>query len=231
MWNGFGILLLVVAGILVYGAFQLGDTVSGALVLVPFALGFVGLVALVAGNAMPAKTRKGAEEAAKWHAFYEYLQNLEKYSDVAEASKHFDDYLPYAVAFGLDKAWVRRFSAVPNVPIPYWYYPTYLGGPYRGGYIAGSPLNHIPMGGGGLPGPLAHAGSGGSLTDMSHNMSGGLQNISKGLSGMLSSASRVMTSQPQSSSGSGRWSSGGRGWSGGGGFGGGGSGGGSRGFG
>ncbi|MBA3871686.1 MAG: DUF2207 domain-containing protein [Anaerolineae bacterium] len=229
MWSGFGVLLLVVAGILIYGAFQLGDTVSGALVLVPFSVGFVGLVALVAGNAMPAKTRKGAEEAAKWRAFYEYLQNLEKYSDVAEASKHFDDYLPYAVAFGLDNTWVRRFAQVPNVPIPYWYYPTYMGGRYHGGYIAGTPLPRPAMGG--LPGPLAHAGGSGSLNDLSRNMSGGLQNISKGLTGMLNSASRVMTSQPQSSGGSGRWSSGGRGFSGGGGFGGGGSGGGSRGFG
>src|SRR6185295_1434583 len=116
---------------------------------------------------MPAKTRKGAEEAAKWRAFYEYLQNLEKYSDVEEASKHFDDFLPYAVAFGLDRAWVRRFAQVQNVPIPYWYYPTYMGGRYHGGYIAGSPLPRPAMGGG-LPGPLAHAGgSGVSLDSMS----------------------------------------------------------------
>lgn len=233
MWSGLGVLLLVIAGVVFFVGTSAAEDVSTALMLLPFAIGWVGVVALIAGNVMPAKTRKGAEEAAKWRAFYEYLQNLEKYSDVAEASKHFDDYLPYAVAFGLDRSWVRRFSAVPNVPIPYWYYPTYLGGPYRGGYIAGSPLPHYPTGGSGLPGPLAHAGSGGvSLDSMSRNMSGGLQNISNGLTSMLNSASRVMTSQPQSSSsGSGRWSSGGRGWSGGGGFGGGGSGGGSRGFG
>ena len=232
MWSGFGVLLVVVAAVLFFFGASSADDVSSALLLLPFAIGWVGIVAMIAGNAMPAKTRKGAEEAAKWRAFYEYLQNLEKYSDVAEAAQHFDDYLPYAVAFGLDRSWVQRFSAVPNVPIPYWYYPTYLGGRYHGGYIAGTPLPHYGMGGG-LPGPLAHAGgSGVSLDSMSRNMSGGLQNISTGLTSMLNSASRVMTSQPQaSSSGSGRWSSGGRGWSGGGGFGGGGSGGGGRGFG
>ncbi len=231
MWSGFGVLLFVIAGIVFFVGTSAADEVSSALMLLPFAIGWVGIVALIAGNAMPAKTRKGAEEAAKWRSFYEYLQNLEKYSDVAEASKHFDDYLPYAVAFGLDRSWVRRFASVPNVPIPYWYYPTYLGGRYHGGYIAGSPLPRPASGG--LPGPLAHAGgSGVSLDSMSRNMSGGLENISNGLTSMLNSASRVMTSQPQSSSGgSGRWSSGGRGWSGGGGFGGGGSGGGSRGFG
>lgn len=233
MWSGLGVILLVIAGIIFFVGTSAAEDISWALMLLPFAVGWVGVVTLIAGNVMPAKTQKGAEEAAKWRAFYEYLQNLEKYSDVEEASKHFDDYLPYAVAFGLDRAWVRRFSAVPNVPIPYWYYPTYLGGPYRGGYIAGSPLPHYHMGGSGMPGDLARAPGGGvSLDSMSRNMSGGLGNISNGLTSMLNSASRVMTSQPQaSSSGSGRWSSGGHGWSGGGGFGGGGSGGGSRGFG
>lgn len=232
IWSGIGAGLLVLAVVSFFPLSGLIDTVSAALILVPVALGWVGVVALVVGQVMPAKTRKGSEEAAKWRAFYEYLQNLEKYSDVAEAAKHFDDYLPYAVAFGLDRSWVRRFTQVPNVPIPYWYYPTYLGGPYHGGYHAGSPFPHHPMGGTGLPGDLAHGSGGVSLDTMSHNMSGGLQNISSGLTSMLNSASRVMTSQPQSSGGgSGRWSSGGRSWSGGGGFGGGSSGGGGRGFG
>jgi uncharacterized membrane protein YgcG len=231
MWSGFGVILLVMTGVIFFLGMSAVDNVSGALLLLPFAIGWVGIVAIVAGNVMPAKTRKGAEEAAKWRAFYEYLQNLEKYSDVEEAAQHFDDYLPYAVAFGLDRTWVRRFSSVPNVPIPYWYYPTYLGGRYHGGYVAGTPLPNYSMGGSGLPGPLAHGGV--SLDSMSRNMSGGLQNISNGLTSMLNSASRVMTSQPQSSSsgGSGRWSSGGSGWSGGGGGFGGSSGGGGRGFG
>ncbi|MCA0452862.1 MAG: DUF2207 domain-containing protein [Chloroflexi bacterium] len=229
-WSGLGVLLLVVAGGVFFFASGVVDDISSTLLFLPFAIGFVGVAALIAGQVMPAKTRKGAEEAAKWRAFYEYLQNLEKYSDVEEASKHFDDYLPYAVAFGLDRAWVRRFSQVQNVPIPYWYYPTYMGGRYHGGYHAGSPFPSGNMGGSGLPGDIARAPGG--LDTMSRNLSGGLENISSGLTNMLQSASRVMTSQPQSSSGgSGRWSSGGRGFSGGGFSGGGGSGGGSRGFG
>jgi hypothetical protein len=189
-------------------------------------------MALIVGQHMPAKTRKGAEDAAKWNAFREYLVNLDKYDSAEKAAANFDDYLPYAVAFGVDRAWMRRFSQVENVPIPTWYFPTYVGGPYRRGYVAGSPLRSPS--GGVSPGELARAGDGGmSLDDVSGKISGGLESISSGLTTMLNDSARILTSrpQPQSSGSSGRWSSGGRSWSGGGFRGGGSSGGGSRGFG
>jgi hypothetical protein len=182
---------------------------------------------------MPAKTRRGAKEAAKWNAFEEYLRNLEKYQGMEEASAHFDQYLPYAVAFGLDRSWIRRFKQVEYMPIPPWYYPTYLGGPYGRGYIPGTALPRM-SGNGGLPGELARAGEGGfSLDNMSGNLAAGLESISNGLSTMMESAARVMTSRPQqaASGSSGSWRSGGSRWSGGGFSGGGASGGGSRGFG
>jgi uncharacterized membrane protein len=233
MWGILGGLLI--AGAFVGGIFAVTmmDTLSSTLLCIPFAVGLVGAAALVAGQAMPAKTHKGAEEAAKWKAFEEYLQNMEKYQGVEEAAKHFDEYLPYAVAFGLDRSWIRRFTQVNTVPIPPWYYPTYLGGPYGRGYIPGSAVPRM-SGNGGVPGDLARAGEGGfSLDNMSGNLAAGLENISNGLTTMMDSASRVMTSRPQqaSSGSSGSWRSGGSSWSGGGFSGGGGSGGGSRGFG
>ncbi len=187
-------------------------------------------------SAMPSKTRKGAEEAAKWKAFYNYMTNLEKFGSVDEAKARFETYLPYAVAFGLDKKWVRTFESVPNVPIPSWYYPVYPGSGYgRGRYIPGTPMARpFDAQGGtvGMPGDIARAG-GGSLDDLSGGLSGGLDSISSGLSQMLDSASSAMTSRPQSATtgSSGSWRGGGGSWSGGGFSGGGGSGGGSRGFG
>jgi uncharacterized membrane protein YgcG len=230
-WGAIGALLLVgafVAGFLLLSAVE---GISAALLCLPLSIGLVGIVALSVGQAMPAKTYKGAEEAAKWKAFEEYLRNLDKYQGLEEAAAHFDQYLPYAVAFGLDRSWIQRFKQVDYVPIPTWYFPTYLGGPYSRGYIPGTAMPHM-SGNGGLPGELARAGDGGlSLDTMSGNLSAGLESISNGLSTMMESASRVMTSRPQQASGSGSWRSGGGGWSGGGFSGGGGSGGGSRGFG
>ncbi len=235
LWSGLGTVMFVVALVAGFGGFSLVEEISPTLLCVPAAFAFIGLAAMIVGQHMPAKTRKGAEDAAKWRAFREYLQNLDKYSDIQEAAGHFDDYLPYAVAFGLDRSWVRRFSKVDNVPIPTWYYPTYMGGPYRGGYRPGTPLRPFAAGSGRInPGELARAGDGGfSLDDMSSGMAGGLEAISGGLTEMLESAGRVMTSRPQSATtgSSGHWSSGGRSWSGGGSRGGGSSGGGSRGFG
>ncbi|MBZ0284245.1 MAG: DUF2207 domain-containing protein [Anaerolineae bacterium] len=234
MWTSLGVIILVIAFLLGFGLSVLMESISAALLCIPVALGIVGVVALIMAQAMPAKTRKGAEDTAKWRAFLEYLRNLEKYADVQEAAEQFDDYLPYAVAFQLERSWVRRFSEVATVPIPPWYFPNY--GPYGRRYVAGSPYHRPNWGGssasGGLPGELARADGGMSLGDLSDKMGGGLANISNGLNTMLASASSVVTSRPQPSSGSsGRWSSGGRSWSGGGSFRGGGSGGGSRGFG
>lgn len=232
-WAAIGGLLLigaVVAGFVLLGALE---SVSAALLCLPLSIGLVGFITLTIGQAMPAKTYKGAEEAAKWRAFEEYLRNLEKYQGLEEATAHFDDFLPYAVAFGLDRSWIQRFKQVEYVPVPPWYFPTYLGGPYGRGYIPGTALPRM-SGNGGLPGELARAGEGGlSLDTMSGNLSAGLESISNGLSTMMESASRVMTSRPQQASGgsSGSWRSGGSSWSGGGFSGGGGSGGGSRGFG
>ncbi|MEZ4667693.1 MAG: DUF2207 domain-containing protein [Anaerolineae bacterium] len=232
MWTGISILLLVVAGLCFFAAESFAAELSGSLFCLPIATGIVGFAALFVGRHMPAKTRTGTEVAAKWRAFREYLIHLEKYANVDDVATRFDEYLGYAIVFGIDRIWVRRFSQVRSAQIPPWYFPTYLGGPYHGGYVAGMPLHRPSMGSTMLPGELASARvGGGSLNDMSRGLSGGLENISNGLSTMLESAGRIMTSQPQPSGSSGRWSSGGRSWSGGGGFRGGGSGGGSRGFG
>ncbi len=230
LWQVGGISVVGLSGVLMVFVFTMFIESVPTLVCVPFAGILVGLAMTTLGRVMPAKTQKGAEAAAKWRAFAEYLRNLERYSTVEEAAARFDEYLPYAIAFGLDRSWMRRFEKVPSVPIPPWYWPTYVG-PYRRGYTPGTPLPRHSGGPDGLPGELARAGSGFSLDDMSGSFATGLESMSRGLSSMLDSAGRIITSQPSQSAGSGSWSSGGRGFSGGGFSGGGGSGGGSRGFG
>ena len=194
--------------------------------LAGFAIFSVAL--MIAGPRMPAKTRAGAEEAAKWNAFKEYLRRIETLTDLKSAAGLFDRYLPYAIAFGLEQSWVSKFSKVVTTPIPGWYIPYPYGG-YGG----------VPAGRRGLASPaLGHGtavpgspGSAPGLQGMSDNLAGGLQSMSNGLTNMLNSAGRTLGSVPQSSGG------GRSGWSGGGGFssggfsGGGGGGGGGRGFG
>ncbi len=70
---------------------------------------------------MPAKTELGAREAAKWNAFKTYLQNIEQYSDLKHVADKFEEYLPYAVAFGIERRWIHIFSQIPETPTPSWY--------------------------------------------------------------------------------------------------------------
>ncbi len=220
----FGSLLLVLS---IVGGFALAVVFSDftATLLCPFmAAAVVSIILLWVGRHMPVKSRKGAEAAALSKAFKNYLANLEKYAKPEQVTEQFDQYLPFAIAFGLERTWINRFSRIPATPMPGWYYP--VGRPFIGG-----PLVLGTMAAGSRPMPAAGVGgaSAPSLQGMSDGLSGGLQSMSDGLNTMLNSAARTLTSTPPASN----TSSGGRSFSGGGGGGFhsmGGSGGGGRGF-
>jgi uncharacterized membrane protein len=170
----------------------------------------VGAVALVVvGQAMPAKTQKGAEATARWRAFRRYLKEIERYTDLQTATELFERYLPYAIAFNLERRWVQKFARIETTPIPGWYFPYWMAG-----HSGHGSTGQLRGGEGGAP-P--------SVQSFSDGLAGGLQSMSDGLVSMFNSVGKTMTSAP-SSSGSG-------GFSGGGFSGGGSSGGGSSGFG
>ncbi|HET8629062.1 MAG TPA: DUF2207 domain-containing protein [Thermomicrobiales bacterium] len=193
------------------------------------ALFIIGLAMRSLANAMPAKTERGAEEAAKWRAFRRYLENLEKYDDVAASKGIFEKYLPYATAFGLDKSWIKKFAAVDTPAPSWWGGPMILPVPVPGGYYG--PGYYGPGGyyGGPMmfPGGQHQPGNGGqgggdgwsppSLQDLSDAGGGGLQSMSDSLMGMLDSAASVFGGGGNQGGGGGSFG----GWSGGG-FGGGG---------
>jgi uncharacterized membrane protein len=211
--KGYSILGAVLAALVIGG----GIIVSGLLIewvdtiwcpAIGLAVGAVALT--IVGQAMPRKTQKGAQATARWRAFKRYLQEIERYTDLETATELFERYLPYAIAFNLERRWVQKFARIETTPIPGWYFPVWMGGrTHRGG--AGR--QHAGGEGGARP----------SMQGMSDGMAGGLQNMSDGLVSMFNSVGKTFTSAP-SSSGSG-------GFSGGGFSGGGSSGGGSRGFG
>ncbi|MBA3337285.1 MAG: DUF2207 domain-containing protein [Chloroflexia bacterium] len=218
-----------------------------SIVAVLIALG----LGLLSGK-MPRKTQAGAEAAAKWRAFQRYLESIERYEKLDEAQGIFDRYLPFAIAFGLEDSWVRKFAAV-QTPTPGWFNSGGgLGGdvfdtgparrrrygrPFGGGvYIPGGGSIGDKGGewGGGSDGP----GGGFDMPDLqgtSDRAGKTLQSSSDGLFDMLNTAAKVFGGM-----GGGDWSGGGGGRSGGwgggggggrGGGGGGSSGGGGRGFG
>jgi uncharacterized membrane protein YgcG len=211
LWRGLGLALFI-------GAIFLGGFVSAGLstisAMVPCVfggLGLTGLVALVAGGAMPAKTRKGAEAAARWAAFRTYLSRIDKLADLGQSGDLFERYLPYAIAFGIKDSWIFKFTQQPTTPVPGWYMPYGWSRPIATGSGGGR--------GGGMARPLPPTGG---LQGMSDSLAGGLNSMSDGLTRLLNSTGRVMSSAPSSSGRSGGGGFGGGGFSGGGGGGGGG---------
>ncbi|MCX8067761.1 MAG: DUF2207 domain-containing protein [Anaerolineae bacterium] len=211
-YTGLGATVLVlvfIAGLCIGGPLM---GMSGAAICPFLGLGATAVALIVAGRHMPVKTRKGAEEAARWRAFKRYLQEMEKYTDVREAADQFEKYLPYAIAFGVDRTWVRRFARVEDLPMPVWYIPSPL--------YYGRPVYAIGGRGPGLaaPAPLGAPGGVPSLDQMSRGLGASLDAFSRGLGSMLDSAASVFVSAPSSARGGG-WSGGFGGDGGGGGFG------------
>lgn len=198
-------------------------------ILCPFIGAAVAAGALmIASGSMPVKTRRGAEEAAKWRAFKTYLQNTERFADLQNVTDQFERFLPYAIAFGLERSWINKFSRIPTTPMPGWYIPVggrpyYTGG--QSGGDSGRMMREAGNQGRDLRGEAVRPAP--SLDNMNQGMMGGLNAMSAGLMTMLNSTASTFTSVPQSTSSGG----GGGGFSGGGFSGGGGGGGGGAGFG
>jgi hypothetical protein len=121
---------------MVAGAIALGFLSVGALFrytdlgIVPFvAVAVIGVVVMLVAKAMPKKSAKGAETAAKWRAFKRYLDDIEQYEQVGEATEIFNRYLPYAIAFGIERGFVTKFAAV-GADAPEW---------FGGGMATGAP--------------------------------------------------------------------------------------------
>ncbi|OQY21175.1 MAG: hypothetical protein B6I35_09015, partial [Anaerolineaceae bacterium 4572_32.2] len=181
--TGFVLLMITIFGGL--GASMYLFEYTTMMVCPAIGIGVTAIWIMIVGQWMPAKTRKGAEQAAWWNAFKRYLDEIERYTDLSQAADQFEKYLPYAIAFGLDRSWVRKFSRLEAtqtayVPMPLWYIPT--GG---GRQVSGL-------------GRAVSSGGAPSLQQMSDGMAGGLQSMSDGLTSMLNTAGSTLSSSPSS---------------------------------
>ena len=133
-WIGGGVLFLaagVAGGIWAYhsGALPLLDpvTMGAALVL-------TGIVFVVFGQVMPARTEKGAR-AREWAlGFKEFLERVEepRYKRMITSPEMFERFLSYAMAFKVEGKWARAFEDMYREP-PQWY-----SGPHGGHFHASS---------------------------------------------------------------------------------------------
>jgi hypothetical protein len=114
----------VAAGILIAGVgFRIADKVL--LTPVPFfvAGALVGLILVAFGTIMPARTDVGVRTLEQLLGFEEFLRRVdsERYKQVILGKPElFDRYLPYAMAFGVEKKWANAFEGI-YTESPSWY--------------------------------------------------------------------------------------------------------------
>lgn len=120
-WLAVGIVALVLG--LVGAAFLAGTAPAW---ISPFALGVgAGISAVVLigfGLLMPARTHAGARAREASLGFREFLERVEseRYRMMITSPEMFERYLPYAMAFGVEKRWARAFDDLYREP-PDWY--------------------------------------------------------------------------------------------------------------
>ncbi len=95
-----------------------------------YALGILGLITgnipllitgILFGKNMPKKTGFGSDQAAIGKALKKFLSSQEKFLNFqAEKMAMFEKLLPYAVAFGVEKVWAKRFENL-TMSQPTWF--------------------------------------------------------------------------------------------------------------
>ncbi len=113
-WYGIGVFVLVFGNFAAFFTIGLG-VFTGFL----FATS-LGASILIAANYMPAKTLLGGQVLTKIRGFKMYLETAEKHTLQNLTPEMFEEYLAYAMVFGIEKAWAEKFKDIYTQP-PSWY--------------------------------------------------------------------------------------------------------------
>jgi hypothetical protein len=118
-WIGFGVVL---GFIIAMGGGALASEVGLAPVSFVVAGIAIGLIVITMGYHMPARTVAGARTLEKVLGFAEFLERVDKerFETVVKTPEMFERYLPYAMAFGVEKKWAAAFRDIYMEP-PTWY--------------------------------------------------------------------------------------------------------------
>lgn len=97
----------------------------------PAAAVLTAIVVAVIGWQMPARTVRGTQTLRHLLGFEEFLERVEgdRFERVVDRPELFEKYLPFAMAFGVEKRWAAAFEGICSTP-PDWYRSRH-GGPFR----------------------------------------------------------------------------------------------------
>ncbi|HEX9763810.1 MAG TPA: DUF2207 domain-containing protein [Candidatus Acidoferrales bacterium] len=134
---------LGIAGVLAFLTFFAGGALSGAFGQSPaitMIAGFfsAGIIAAF-GYFMPARTLKGAQALEGVLGFEEFLERVEsdRFERMIKTPQMFEKFLPFAMAFGVEKNWVRAFDDIYK-QAPEWYRGGRIDSGFRPTYFVNS---------------------------------------------------------------------------------------------
>jgi uncharacterized membrane protein len=87
-----------------------------------------GLVVAGFGRIMPARTVEGARALERVLGFEEFLRRVEgeRFERLVKTPEMFERFLPFAMAFGVERKWAKAFQGIYREP-PRWYVGTTSG--------------------------------------------------------------------------------------------------------
>ena len=121
---GVGVLAVSMVGLLILASRTGASSLTAIL-----AAASTGLIIILFGLIMPARTLRGAQTRIALLGFEEFLSRAEK-DHIDRLQGHpelFDKYLPYAMALGVERKWTHAFENIYLQP-PNWYQGTYASG-------------------------------------------------------------------------------------------------------
>lgn len=174
-WLGYGSIILFFA---VFGSWLISDHSSISFLITFFSAISSGILFIIFAAIMPKRTQKGADAYWQILGFKEYINTAERYRiQFQEKENIFEQFLPYAMIFGLAEKWGKAFEGIYHIS-PSWYEGNF-GATFNAAVFAGAISNNFNsigatmisrpggksgsgFGGGGFSGSGGGGGGGGS---------------------------------------------------------------------
>lgn len=119
LWVGLGVAVGVAIG---FAGSMVAATFSLAPISFVIAGVLIGLIVIGFGLVMPARTEAGARAQERVLGFQEFLSRVDgdRLRDFVKTPEMFEQYLPFAMAFGVERKWAKAFDGI-FTQSPGWY--------------------------------------------------------------------------------------------------------------
>ena len=120
-WHGYGIIIFGLSFLFLFVVSSLIGVDYFLKFNLAISLWVSGLLFLIFARFMPKKSKKGADAYWKILGFKDFIKTAEKYrAQFYERENIFEEYLPYAILFGLTDKWAKAFEGIYQNS-PSWY--------------------------------------------------------------------------------------------------------------